>query len=117
MDTLTLSQDYLINAINSENYNIETNTIKEKLQFFYDTFISAYGYNLKTMSKTKAIAEYFSGLPSCINIDYTNNDILDIAKKWHIELETEEREDTFILRWFYDLASDMRFLLDINGIK
>lgn len=71
--------DYVLNAIDFDG------TEKEKLNFFWETFKSEYGYaeNFKrygTMQKT--VEEWLKGLPSAVNIDFTYYDIEKLLREW-----------------------------------
>lgn len=104
-----LVSDYIINAIDSTLYNVETNTEAEKLQFLADTFKKEYCFpeNLKRYgSYQNVLAEWIMGLPSVFNIDYENYRIIELAKEWGTldQNASESKEDLVIRNWFNLIA-------------
>jgi len=77
---------YILDSIDGDNYGVELNTDKEKLQFLADTFKSeaVYPENLaRHRGNIPAVfAEWCSGLPSSFNIAFTYYDIINLAKSW-----------------------------------
>jgi hypothetical protein len=55
----------------------------------------------------KALAEYYSGLPSICNIEYRHFAILELAVKWGSipEDATEKEEDKILENWFLFIAN------------
>jgi hypothetical protein len=104
-----LAFNYIIDAINTDGYNIEAKTETEKLQFIADCFKSEYCFpdNLKYYGTYQnTLANWFMGLPSSINIEFRNHVIIEIAKKWGSipENATEKQEDKIISNWFNLIA-------------
>ncbi len=97
-----LVRDYIVNAIDSECYEVETTTTKEKLTFLFDTFKKEYGYNIERYGIEKAFSEWLMGLPSSCNIDFYNCEIVRLGLKWKMltEKSSEDKEDAFIANWF-----------------
>jgi hypothetical protein len=89
---------YILDCIDSEPYEVVTTTNKEKLTFLYSTFKSEYGHMIPRIGAVQAFSEWTRGLPSIFNIAFTNYDILQLAKKWGIipVASTEEQEDIVI---------------------
>ena len=102
-----ISSKYVIDCINSEPYDIECNTIEEKLQFLWDTFTSEYSYLVERKGAYLALQEYIMGIPSIFNIDYSNYDILERAKEWKsIDNNASEKlEDKIIANWTNYIAN------------
>ena len=102
---------YILDAIAPENYGVdELKTDKEKLQFLAKTFKKEYVFpdNLKRFGNYQNLfAQWIMGLPSVFNIDFTNYDILQLAKKWgSIPADaTEKQEDKIIANWFNFVAA------------
>ncbi len=108
-------KQYIINAIDSEGYGVETKTDREKLQFLYDTFISEYGWNIKQTSSSRlSFKEWLQGLPSVFNIVFTNYDILELAKKWGSlpANPTEKQEDKIIENYWHFMATKAMDLIN-----
>ena len=113
MHILSQPKKYLINAITWDGYDIdlEDASIERKINFFYRTFKSEYGWMLKRKSLARTLTEYFQGLPSCMDIAFSNNDILQVYSDWMTELNNEQDEDRAIEDWFKMLGSEMAILL------
>ena len=94
--------EYMLNAINSEDYAKNPITPKEKLQFILNTFRSEYGWAIERYGQTKAFTEWISGLPSSFNIDFENYRILELAHKWESlpANPTERQEQKILENWF-----------------
>src|SRR6185437_8548517 len=110
---------YLINCIDTEGYGKELNTNTEKLQFIADTFKSEYGYNIKRLGLQETLKEWFMGLPSSFNIDFTYHDIIERAKELGSlpENATETQENKIIANWFNYMAYKLIQLLRKNNIE
>lgn len=78
----------------------------DKIKFFFDVFNEEFNYiqNRKRYPNLQnRICEFLRGLPSCINIDYTDYDIITNGKKWGY-CQTEKKETAFIENWFNMIA-------------
>ena len=104
-------QAYVMSCIYCTGYSDETGefeltglTDKQKLQYVYDNFKSeAFNdYNMRKFknNKTDIIADHLMGLPSYLNIEFRNFNILEIGKKWGYDLSAEKKEQNFINNWF-----------------
>ena len=81
--THDLYNQYLLDGISFDGYNLpEPRTNKDKINLFFGVFMSEYGWNMPRIGEYKALAEYLSGLPSVIHIDFNNYDILARARKY-----------------------------------
>lgn len=100
--------NYILGSIDGDNYGVELTTDKQKVDFVYDTFRSEYGYQILYYggNEVKAFSEYLAGLPSCINIEFRNYYILELAKMWGSipQDATEKQEDKIIDNWFNYIA-------------
>jgi hypothetical protein len=90
---------YLLNCIDFEGSNVE------KIQSVLIAFNSEYNhdYNKKYYPNLqKRFSEWLQGLPSCINVDFQNYKILEIAKTWEsLPINaTERQEDKILSNWF-----------------
>lgn len=102
---------YILAAIDASGYDVAAPiTDKEKLQFLYETFNSEYGFNIKRVGEFVAMQEWLMGLPSSINIEFQNYDIIQLAKKWGSlpENATEKQEDKLLANYWKFMA--MRIL-------
>jgi len=75
-------EQYIINAITSEGYDVTPETVQEKLQFLYNTFYTEYNWHIHRYGEFKALSEWLQGLPSSISIVFYNYDILELAKSF-----------------------------------
>lgn len=114
-------KQYILNAINSEGYEITTNTEAEKIAFLLATFKSEYGYsqNIRyygTIQKT--FENWLMGLPSCFNIDFMNYRILEIGKEWQLlpQNATERQEDKFLAEWWARIYMQVRKLANKHNL-
>lgn len=93
--------EYLFDCINTEQIG-ENATDKEKIDFVFKTFEDEYGnsYNKRIyQNECERLAQYLRGLPSCVNIAFTNYDIIQIGKSWGL-CKTSKAEDNFVENWF-----------------
>jgi hypothetical protein len=117
--TQTKAQEYILNTIDSEAYEVETKTNKEKLQFLFDTFKKANGKRIGQIGTQKALEEWFQGLPTVFPLAFTNYDILELAKKWGTleENATEAKEDKYLEGYWRVLAANTIQLFNKNKIQ
>lgn len=104
------AQAYILDCINSEAYGVVTTTDQEKLQFLYDTFIKEYWYPYNEQryhTKENAFREWIMGLPTPFSIDFSNYDIIQLAKSWGSipANATEQQEDRIINNYFRFIAN------------
>jgi len=72
-------KNYILDCIDSEDDLINQElTRNQKIRYLFDRFYSEYGFMVERVGKQKAIAEWLSGL--AIDIPYTHNDIIELAK-------------------------------------
>lgn len=82
-------ENYLINAISGEAYDLDIKTPAGKIGFLFDTYFKEYEHPYIIKAKptiVERVAEWLSGLPSIIDIPFYNCDIIDLAEEL---LETE----------------------------
>ena len=99
--------NYILNSIDGDGYGVQLETDKQKIDFVYDTFKSEYAQHHGNNGQM-AFADYLAGLPSCINIEFRNYYILEMAKQWGSipENATEKQEDKIISNWFAYIATN-----------
>lgn len=93
--------EYLFDCIDTEQIG-ESATDKEKINFVFKTFEDEYGnpYNNRIYpNECERLAQYLRGLPSCVNIAFTNYDIIQIGKSWGL-CKTSKAEANFVENWF-----------------
>lgn len=109
---------YLINYIDLSDYeNYEINgDDKYLINSVYEIFTKEYGYLIDQIGEQKAMAEWFSGLPRCIHIEYRHSQMLEIAKQLHGVTELNEKQgDKIIGNWFNHMAYHfLKYRLELN---
>jgi hypothetical protein len=91
-------KQYLMDCLESSESSIE---------YFFQCFESEYNleHNKRRLPNYQnRLAEYLSGLPSCINIDFSNHDIIKAAEQLHDCTLTDKQQDKVINFWFNHLA-------------
>tara|TARA_R100001443_G_scaffold18806_6_gene30031 strand:+ start:5089 stop:5460 length:372 start_codon:yes stop_codon:yes gene_type:complete len=101
-------QSYILDSINSEGYDIKTETPTEKIQFLFDCFEVEFNYKnnqLRYPNLQDRFANWLQGLPPAIDLPYQNYKILQLSK---ILLEvytlTEKQEETIIKNYWSFMA-------------
>jgi len=113
------AQEYILNTIDSEPYDVKTTTDKEKMQFLYSTFIKEFGFRIEQIGIQSALAEWYQGLPTVFPLAFTNYDILELAKKWGTleENATEAKQDKYLEGYWRVLAANTIQLFNKYDIK
>ncbi len=107
-----VSKKYIIDCIDSTNYDMETNTDMEKLTFLYETFHAEAGWNIERVGERNAFKNWLQGLPSSFNIVFTNYDIIQLAKKWKsLSTNATEREENRIINNYWNSITTKTFQL------
>lgn len=108
---------YIIDAINASGYHKELQTDVEKIKFLRDTFVGEYGWAVKRYGVQGAIKEWLQGLPSCIDIAFTNYDILELAREWgSLPEDATEKQENKILNNYWDyMANKINVLFNTLG--
>lgn len=94
-------------------------TDRDALLFFWDSFNAEFNdaYNKKRYRNLQArIANYLQGLPSCIAVDYWNDDIINIGRAWGF-CQTERKAAQFVENWFNVIALRIIQASDKVGIN
>lgn len=106
--------NYILNSIDGDGYGVQLTTDKQKIDFVFNTFMSEYKYSINNGLSIRKVgiqtifADYLAGLPSCINIEFRNYYILEMAKQWGSlpENATEKQEDKILSNWFAFIATN-----------
>lgn len=103
---------YIIDSIDGEAYNVELTTDTEKLQFLYDTFKNEYGYAIERYGQVRAFTEWLQGLPTAINLDFYNDEIIELAKLWgSLPENATEKQEQKIIANYYNFMANKAFIL------
>ena len=97
-------QSFILDSVSGLDYNVKTDTPSEKMAFLWDCFNKEYNYQNNVLRypniKTR-FANWLSGLPSVIDLPFTNYEILETSKKL---LETDNltaiQEDKILANYY-----------------
>ena len=97
---------YILGNIDADYVECDDTDISA-IKCLKDTFYAEYGWNVDQQGEQKALAEWLQGLPSAINIDFYNHEILKLAVLGGSipENATEKQEDKIIDNWFNFIAN------------
>jgi hypothetical protein len=106
--TSKLAKQYLIDSIDLENYDYPVQiTDVGKVKILYHIFNKEYGWAIDRYGKVKAIKEWLMGLPSSVNIVFSNYDIIELAKSWGtLPINSTERQENKILDNYWNLMAN-----------
>lgn len=101
-------QSYILDSIDSEGYEIKTETPTEKLEFLFDCFEVEFNYKnnqLRYPNFQNRFANWLQGLPSVINLPYQEYEILELSKNL-LEVDTlsEKLENQIIKNYWSFMA-------------
>jgi hypothetical protein len=101
---------YILSCVNFEGYDkyagVQMSEV-DRLRAVYQIFKSEYLYpeNLvKYGNERNVFAEWLRGLPSSLNIEFRDSEILKMGYEWEF-IKTESGEGRFINHWFDRMAS------------
>lgn len=99
---------FLLDNIYFEDLDGVEITDKQKIDYFFATFESEFNYhqNIRRWPNYQVrLANWLMGLPSVINIPFSNYDILEFAKELHnVDDLTTRQEDTICENYFMHIA-------------
>ena len=89
----TAAYELVIDSLDFSNYD-NLNLDHTAIEKLYAVFTSEYGYHVSSYGINRAVREWLLGLPSSVNIPFTNNGIIE----WCVacELLHENPSDTII---------------------
>lgn len=107
--------EYILAAINGENYEENPTTPAEKLAFLDKIFREEYGWMIERTSYQNAMREWLQGLPSAIDIEYRDHEIIKLAYEWGSidknDPHDEHREEYIVGNWFNFMAHKIMTLI------
>ena len=77
-------QNYLLDAINTDDHTTEATTHAEKLAFVMSCYDSEFNHKYNQArhpNEQTRFAHWLAGLPSVLNIPFYNDDIIKLAKR------------------------------------
>ena len=109
-ETHNLYNNYLLESLDFDGFDLpKAKTNKDLINLFFGVFNSEMGYSISRIGEYKALVEYLSGLPSCINIDFDNHSIIERAKKYGslIDNASESDEDKLLNNYWHFMANKL----------
>lgn len=113
-NTLKQRQQWLMDSIYVTSYNdvtcteidiTETLSDAKKLQFIADCiYVERFKYQ-KPTNIADAIANHLQGLPSWLNIPFSNWDILELANSWGYDISNDTKADKFLSNYWNCVAN------------
>ncbi len=76
-------RDYVVSVIDHDGSTFD------KIKFFFQTFESEYGWEVKRCGLQNALVSYLQGLPSTINHEFSNYEILKLLVEWEYLTQSE----------------------------
>lgn len=116
---------YILSAIDNSCLAIDENKTfqsdADRIKYVFDSFNSCFNHKYerhRTPNLQARIADWFMGLPSAISIDFSNCDILILAKQWGSlpDNATEKQEEKIISNWFNFIAANLLQLATKNKV-
>lgn len=102
--------NYVLNAISNSSLAMdegkEFETHLDIIRFFFECFNKEFNYiqnKKKFPNLQKRIEDYLRGLPSCISIEFWNDEIAKIGKTWGF-CQTKRKESDFVNNWWGMIA-------------
>ena len=119
--THDLYNQYLLDSIDFSGYEleIELKTNQQLINQLFKTFEKEGGWQVDRIGLAPALSEWLSGLPSCINIDFANYDIIERAKKYGSLAPgaTEKDQDKLLSNYWDFMANKLIKLHNGRGVK
>lgn len=87
-------QNYLLDAINTDDHTTEATTHAEKLAFVMSCYESEFNHKYNKVrhpNEQTRFAHWLAGLPSVLDIPFYNDDIISLAKRLQ-EVDTYPNE-------------------------
>jgi|AntDeeMinimDraft_6_1070357.scaffolds.fasta_scaffold38002_1 hypothetical protein len=106
---------YIISCIASDGYGVpELITTADKIAFVQDCFNKEYGFNIAQVGRQTAVMNWLQGLPSCLNIEFMNYQILILAETWGSlpPNASEKQQDKIIDNYWNFMAAKLCQLFD-----
>ena len=112
--THDLYNQYLLDSIDFSGYELEIKlkTNQQLINQLFKTFEKEGGWQVDRIGLAPALSEWLSGLPSCINIDFNNYDILERAKKYgSLTVDASEKEEDKLLSNYWRFMANKLIVL------
>ena len=107
-DQINTIDQYIIDCVDSNVYDVETITDAEKLSFLFQTFKREKQWHIdqNRESLVNIFKDWLQGLPTVLTIEFENYKILRLAKTWGSlpEKPTEKQEDKILENYWGFMA-------------
>ena len=90
--SMTKAKSYILNAITGYEGALENSNDETKIKGLFDAFYSEYGFQVKRAGLQNATREWLKGLPSVIDVEFRNYEILELAIEWGMITERSKEE-------------------------
>jgi len=101
-------QNYLLDAINTDDHKTEATTHAEKIAFVMACYESEFNHKFNQArhpNEQTRFANWLAGLPSVLNIPFYNDDIINLAKELQeVETYAEKMEQRICDNYFNFMA-------------
>ena len=101
-------QNYLLDAINTDDHKTEATTHAEKIAFVIACYESEFNHKFNQArhpNEQTRFANWLAGLPSVLNIPFYNDDIINLAKELQeVETYAEKMEQRICDNYFNFMA-------------
>ena len=101
-------QNYLIDAINTEDHTTEATTEAEKIAFVMNCYNSEFNHKYNQArhpNDQERFANWLAGLPSVISLPFYYNDIIELAKELQeVDTYTQKMKDRVCENYFNHMA-------------
>lgn len=105
---------FILDNIDSDNYEVSTTTPAEKMAFLKATFMSEYGWRVTQVGRQEALIDYLQGLPSSVSLPFYYHDIIELAIKWGSlsQAPTDKQADKITDNYWNFMAAKICQLFD-----
>ena len=105
---------YILDCVNGDGHNVRLFTTQDKIKFIEETFINENGFFVRTVGRQNAIKSWLQGLPSCLNIEFMNYQILILAETWGSlpPNASEAKQDKILDNYWNFMAAKLCQLFD-----
>ncbi len=101
-------ENYLIDAIYTENHKTEATTDAQKIAFLMSCYDSEFNHKYNAIrypNEQERFANWLAGLPSAISIPFYYNDIIELAKQLQeVDVYSEKTEQRICENYFNFMA-------------
>ena len=90
--SMTKAKAYTLNVITGYEGALENSGDETKIKGLFDAFYNEYGFQVKRVGLQNAIREWLMGLPSVIDTEFRNSEILELVIEWGMITKSSKEE-------------------------